>query len=504
MQNVSGKSEKKSKKTGIIIVLPLEEIQILPIILKDLARSFHLRGPLMSTSGLTEKEIQSIKSEDAAVRRQAVERFLSEEMSDDTAKLICSMISDPDTGVRDTVSLALIYNANNKIAEYIVEYIASPEISIRNFVGEVLLKRGTSSIAAMLSFIPKGDDDDKKFLVDILGLIGSNEPADAIVKLLNEIQNENVILACIEALGNIEATNYLDEIISFYDKSELYRPTIVDAVGKMGDEKALEFVKSHYESSDDLTKFSMLEILGRIGDESTFFFLQSELSNIQPPLTWAAVSSIKSLKEKFSLDIPYEESIKHAILNTLLYSEITYQKNASYLLEFFKDKEIYDACYKIYGFDPEIDDNIKSNFYSNKKVFYTEVIGHLKLNAVNLKPLLEMTLEFVNSAPGDVFNFLSKMETHNLCTSLTDLLSHSDEEIRRIVTELIFSIDVSSAFVFIDIMSCDNNVWNRLRLIEILEGINSEESTEALKNLANDDDEMVQERALIVLNQRGC
>lgn len=458
----------------------------------------------MSTSGLTEKDIQSIKSEDAAIRREAVERFLTEEMSDETAEIICSLVSDPDIGVRDTVSLALIYNANQNIADYIVEYIASPEIYIRNFVGEVLLKRGGSSIKAMLSFIPKGDDDDKKFLVDILGLIGSKEPMEAIVNLLNEVQNENVILACIEALGNIGATEALDDIISFYEKNELYRPTIVDAVGKMGDKKALEFVKSHYDSSDDLTKFSMLEILGRIGDESTFFFLQSELNNIQPPLTWAAVSSIKSLKEKFSLDVPYEESIKNAILNTLLYSEITYQKSASYLLEFFKDKEIYDACYKIYGFDQEIDDNIKSNFYSNRKVFYSEITSHLKVNAVNLKPLLEITLEFVNSAPGDVFNFLSKMETHNLCTSLTELLSHSDEEIRRIVTELIFSIDVSSAFVFIDIMSCDNNVWNRLRLIEILEGIESNESNDALKNLANDEEEMVQERALMILNQRGC
>ena len=458
----------------------------------------------MLTSGLTEKEVLSINSEEAAVRREAIEKFLSDEMNDETANLICSMVSDPDNGVRDTVSLVLIYNTNEKIAEYIVPYIASPEISIRNLVGEVLLKRGESSIQAMLDFIPKGDDDDKKFLVDILGLIGSRKPTEDIVHLLKVAQNENVVLACIEALGNIGASEALDEIILLYEKNELYRPTIVDAVGKMGDEKALNFVKSQYNVSDDLTRFSMLEILGRIGDESTFFFLLSELSNIQPPLTWAAVSSIKNLKDKFSLDIPYEESTKNAILNTLLYSEITYQKNASYLLEFFKDKEIYEACYKIYGFDPEIDENIKNNFYNNRKVFYSDIVKHLKLNLVNLKPLLEMTFQFVTSNPGDVFGFLSKMEIHNLCTSLTDLLSHPDEEIRRIVTELIFSIDKSSAFVFIDIMSCDSNVWNRLRLVEILEGIYGKESEDALRSLANDDEEMVKERAMAVLNQREC
>ncbi len=151
-------------------------------------------------------------------------------MNDETANLICSMVSDPDNGVRDTVSLVLIYNTNEKIAEYIVPYIASPEISIRNLVGEVLLKRGESSIQAMLDFIPRGDDDDKKFLVDILGLIGSRKPTEDIVHLLKVAQNENVVLACIEALGNIGASEALEEIILLYEKNELYRPTIVDAV----------------------------------------------------------------------------------------------------------------------------------------------------------------------------------------------------------------------------------------------------------------------------------
>ena len=97
---------------------------------------------------------------------------------------------------------------------------------------------------------------------------------------------------------------------------------------------------------------------------------------------------------------------------------------------------------------------------------------------------------------------LSGLELHNFCSALTDLFSHPDEEIRRIAMELIFLLDEPTGIIFIDLLSSDNNVWNRMRLVDILEGIYKEEANVALKNLTNDDEEMVKERALETLNQR--
>jgi hypothetical protein len=44
-------------------------------------------------------------------------------------------------------------------------------------------------------------------------------------------------------------------------------------------------------------------------------------------------------------------------------------------------------------------------------------------------------------------------------------------------------------------------MWNRMRLLEILETINDERSFEAIKQLSKDSEEMIAERAEYFLNQ---
>ncbi|MCX6151011.1 MAG: HEAT repeat domain-containing protein [Ignavibacteriales bacterium] len=446
-------------------------------------------------------DILRLNSDDPATRREAAEKYLTEDLPDELAKLLCTKMSDEDKGFRDVVGFALTFSNNPQIPVFLVPYISSPDISVRNLAGEILIKRGSGSIDALLRYLKEGDDDDKKFIIDILGLIGDSAPADVIQNLLHESPNENVILACIEALGNIQRLEALDDIMSFYDKNELFRPTVIEAIGKVGENKSLEFILDKYNLADDLTKFSMLEILGRIGDETTFFFLLAELGNITAPLTWAAITSIKNLKEKLSLDVPYDESTKNAILSTLHHGEIDYQRAASALLTFFKDKDILAASFKIYGFDPEIDENIKANFFINKKIFFSEIINYIKPNSVNLKQLLDL-IKQMTDIDGDEFGKLSQLEQHNFCSSLADLLSHSDEEVRRISMELIFALDESTAFIFIDLLCSDSNVWNKMKLLDILENIFNEEANKALKTLINDEEEMVKERAIMALNQR--
>jgi hypothetical protein len=66
--------------------------------------------------------------------------------------------------------------------------------------------------------------------------------------------------------------------------------------------------------------------------------------------------------------------------------------------------------------------------------------------------------------------------------------------------EILFNIDAQSAMMFIDTMLNDENIWNRLRLLEILEGLEGDEYDSAYQKLALDPDEMVQERAQYLVN----
>ena len=168
--------------------------------------------------------IETLKSTDPAVRREAVESLMNQRVDEEILQLLCSMLMDPDKGVRDSSSYTLIFNGDPLIPKYVVPFISSNDISIRNLAGEVLLKIGENSIDELINYMEyTNNDDDIKFVIDILGLIGNDRPVSKIISILEKNVNENVILACLEAIGNMHYADALPVLIKFYEKNELYR-----------------------------------------------------------------------------------------------------------------------------------------------------------------------------------------------------------------------------------------------------------------------------------------
>lgn len=450
------------------------------------------------------QQILALNSDDPTVKREAVEGLMQEELDEMTLKALCSLLQDPDKGVRDSCSFTLIYNGNPLIPRYVVPYVSSPDISIRNLAGEVLLKIGENSIDDLISFMEQSkNDDDIKFVIDIIGLIGNSKPVTSILRILEKNTNDNVILACFEALGNIGYADALPVLIKFYESNELYKPTIIEAMGKMNSKVILEFITSKYHVEGDLTRFSIIESLGLIGDESTFFFLLGELSRIKGPLVWVIISSLYSLKEKMGLDLPFDESIKNSILYTLLEAETKYKRAAANLITIYDDKDILEALLKIYGEDGEIDESIKSAFYQFPALIFGKISPLLKSKPLNIKNLLWLLKDLNDTDSGKDLNELSALEKHNLSDALSMCLDNPDEEVRKASIELLFSISLETALLFIDTMIEDDNLWNRLKILEIIENVFNPCITEVLKKLINDPEEMVRERAEWILSQRG-
>ncbi|HPN36872.1 MAG TPA: hypothetical protein PL041_00625 [Melioribacteraceae bacterium] len=447
--------------------------------------------------------IEGLKDADASVRRASAESIgFMNDVPEIVIKQLTGRLADPDKGVRDAVSFALINLDSPVIGELVVPFVSSTDISIRNLAGEVLLKKGLSVVDSMLGYIDKGDDDDKKFVIDILGLIGDLKPASKISEVLRQTENENVVLACIEALGNIKCETAVPQIISFYEVSELYGPTIIEALGKIGGNEALNFIMDKYDTVDELTKFSMIESIGLIGDAESFFKLLSDLKNLSGPTAWAAIETLNTLKDNFQLDVPFDEHIKNAVLKTLIEADVRFKRAASNLITVFNDKEVIEVCLKIYGEDQEIDDNIKTKFIENAKVFYSKLPNYIKQNPTNLKELLDLFKEILEIEGGNALREVSQIEFYNLTEIFTLNLDNPAEEIRRTCIEMLFYLNPETAFMFLDTIINDNNMWNKMRVVEILEYFDDPRGIEAIKKLAEDPEEMVSEKAKILLQNK--
>ncbi len=436
-----------------------------------------------------------LSSDDPDQKTEALYNLIIEDVDESIIKDISKMLEDDDKAVRNAASNFLIQNGNQTIPANVIGYISSEDIAVRNLAGEILLKKSTDSINTIckqLSVI--SNDDDIKFLVDILGLIGDKCAEDLLIDILTKNKNENVIVACIEALGNINSEKAMDSILPFYDKADVLKPCVIEAVGKIRSLKSLKFITENFDSEDDLLKFTMIESLGEIGDETTFYFLISQLDNLNDTFIAPLLEAIYKIKNKYNLELPFDEKIKKCVLETITNAEPRYQVIAAHLVTVFDDPEILTACLNIYGLDMELNEILFEKFLENKKLILSRLYPIINNANKNLISVLELLNNIILNDPQSVEE-LPELEKRRLIESLSQNLTNPDESIRIAAAELLFKIDLDTALLFIDTMISDENFWNRMRLLDLIAEIEQPVIKEVFEKLTSDPEEMVSEKA---------
>lgn len=447
---------------------------------------------------------QKLKSSNASERKDALESLLSVELEDDLVEMVANLFSDPDKGVRDAASMLFTAQPHKLVPHNIVRFCFSEDISIRNMAGEVLLKNGENSIDALMNELGKGNSDDEKFIIDILGWIGHPEPTYRIINILETNKDENVILACAEALGNIKAEESVGHLLELLknDEDEILTPTVMEALGKIGNKEAIDHFIRVYNDQDVLTKYTIIESLGRVGDEESLGFLLNELQNTDSALIGAIVKSSEQLLNKLGFEIEFSDELKETILRALDESDEDTIFATVKLLYEYDNKEIIEAFVSIYGTNDQLDEMLKSKFIQTHAISCMMVRKRINENGENTKQLLILYKEMSSLGKELGFEPLSDMDQMEFLNTLSTLIDNPDEEIRIVVTELLFHIHPKDALLFADKIISDDNIWNRLKLIDLLSDVNEPEAIELIKTLAQDSEEMVRERAESLLEEK--
>ena len=460
---------------------------------------------MIEQKNLSNREIIELLNSDSLYEKMEVlEYLLNQDNIDEYVEPVCNCITHPDKGIKNTASLLIINHRPRNAGQYLVQCVSSKDIALRNLAGELLIKLGSEAIQALIDFNCEKNSDDQKFIIDILGLVGSSKAADHIIGILGTTEDDNVILACIEALGNIRYQDSLEILQLLYDRSELYKPFIVEAMGKIGSPKACSFLLEKFMKEDDLTKYSILESLGFVGDVDTYFFLLEQVPNIHGPLVWPLITSLFILKEKYNLDIPFDDKMKNLLMFTLQEGAPEHKKTALSLINVFHDKDILVESLKFLGDDDELDEIIRSKIYKNPEYLFEEFQRIIANSNDKLRQVLNLfysILSYLTYEGGTVE--LTLIQKRNIIYATSELLNHHDEEIRRSSMEIMFLLDSEAALLFIDSMIKDENMWNRLRLVELLEVINNSVAKDALMKLMEDNEDMIRERVQELINNQN-
>lgn len=445
---------------------------------------------------------EQLSQEGIMEKIESIESLINEDVDEKTIIDLVELLNNEDKGLKNAVTNFLIFNSNPVIPELITSFTTSDNIEIRNLAGEILVKKGSACVDAIITKLMVCENDDNiKFLIDVLGLIGDIKVEKEIIEILSSNKDENVILACVETLGNLRSEKALDEIIALFNKDERYKAPVIDAAGKIGSVRALEFMMENLNTEDELLHYVILESLGEIGTEKTYYELLSRMDEISGPAVWALLESIYKLKEKYDLSLPFDDKMKKNVLDTVLHAEPRYQKVAAHMVTVFDDPEILFACLIIYGNDAELDDILSDKFCANTHLILTKIHNLLDIQPANLLSLLNLTQMMTQQYISDRGE-LNSFEKQKLTETISKCLNHVDENIRIAAVEALHFINPESILLFIDSLIEDDNVWNKLRLLDILSEINHPDVITALEKLATDSDEMVREKANEIFNQK--
>ena len=155
----------------------------------------------------------------------------------------------------------------------------------RSAAMEALSRGGTRSVPALLRALKDSDPEVVMFAANVLGRTRDPAAIPHLVSLLDHA-DPNVAQAAIDSLAQLRATVAVNSLVKILDRDPWLRFAAVNALGEIGDTKAVEPLASLL--SDETIRLGVVEALGKIGSAEALGHLALMLHESQDSSTFGA------------------------------------------------------------------------------------------------------------------------------------------------------------------------------------------------------------------------
>ena len=277
---------------------------------------------------------KQLKDNNKLIRSAAVSALTRMDGPFDMA-LICGMLRDPEIDVQNK-AVDLVVHANHpETVKYLVEVLKDENEYSRRAAVEVLNVVGTSkSVKYLLEVIADSDWWVRTRAADALGKIGGPRVVDAVlalvkdenqdirraaIEILNQTKDERAIAQLIEAtkdsdwwvseravdaLAEIGSARALPRFLEMLGGEVKSLPTVIRGIGKLGDQKSIEYLLPMLQRSESEIKVEAIAALARLADERRAETIKVRLQAIpaggEGTISQAVARAMQELDERFS------------------------------------------------------------------------------------------------------------------------------------------------------------------------------------------------------------
>lgn len=249
---------------------------------------------------------ERLSSGDEESRRNAV-ALLWEYPFDEVRELIFLSMGDESWRIRkEALDILFRYDLDEAVMEELVGLLRSNDnAGLRNSACEALERLGESCLSVVSSHVSDRDPDLRKFVVDVLGAIGSPGSVPLLLAALDD-PDSNVVIAAAENLGKVGDESVVDDLIKSLDKNNIQRCyTILEALGKIGCQVPLDLLIPLYE--EPLLKKPVIDCIGAVGDIKAVPLLVEGFSKHARHLRNASANALIKIRQGLPGEIAAEK-----------------------------------------------------------------------------------------------------------------------------------------------------------------------------------------------------
>ena len=443
---------------------------------------------------------------DADERRKAGEALANFD-SIIVASALALALQDPDKGVRDSAVRSLLSLKSKSAACVIAEYLTDDSFITRNLAAEVLLQFGGVAVETLLRYAVHDHHDVRKMAVDTLGLIGDRRATPTLIALLNDSDN-NVVLAAVEALGNIKDKSAASHIALTFIRNDFARVVAAEALGKIEDESFAPFLISQLrgysnpQGEELLVMFAVIEALANIGSESSLEQIIPLIRDTNGKLRHVLLYALVCVAERCGKDLASFSGFADKFLEALYDDDLRVVRAAVKALVSMPSDETEERLLEILGKSDFLDQFILANLRNDGHEFVMIVRKYPSLGREQKKTVLEFLLPNLSEIDAHAREEVQQSRA-DFFSLLTEEWVEANEEIRGLIIDTLFYLNAEEAIGYFNTLLGDTYQWLRMRVLELIAQATHFRSSEVLARFMNDENPMVREFVQSILSQRG-
>ncbi len=238
-----------------------------------------------------------LEDADSDTRRWAVydlEKYPAEDILD----YLITATKDEHRAVREAASEVLESVPTAVSISKLTPLLGHARIEVRNLVAALISKFGVEATPALIKALKEGNEDERKFSADILGLAHSELAVDSLATALYD-EVENVGVSAAEALGKIRSAKALPHLQTAFETKKYLMRESAEAIGLIGEPEGARYLLGKLaDTTDLLVQYAMIDALGNAGDMHVLEYLEEHIGELPKPLRDAATLSMLKISQR--------------------------------------------------------------------------------------------------------------------------------------------------------------------------------------------------------------